>query len=96
MIFIDFIGYEGKLNRKGVEYWFYRKTKEALRLPVDIHKAIARQNPDVIIVHGMHFPLQVLLLRLITGRKSRIVIQDHGGGMKPAQRRRQKGPHSPY
>lgn len=80
VIFIDFIGYEGKLNRKGVEYWFYRKTKEALRLPVDIHKAIARQNPDVIIVHGMHFPLQVLLLRLITGRKSRIVIQDHGGG----------------
>jgi glycosyltransferase involved in cell wall biosynthesis len=80
VIFIDFIGYEGKLKRNGIEYWFYRKTKEALRLPVDIHRAVAKQNPDVIVVHGMRSPLQVLLLRLITGRKPRIVIQDHGGG----------------
>jgi glycosyltransferase involved in cell wall biosynthesis len=80
VIFIDFIGYEGKLKRNGIEYWFYRKTKEALRLPVDIHRAVAKQNPDVIVVHGMRSPLQVLSLRLISGRKSRIVIQDHGGG----------------
>lgn len=80
VIFIDFIGYEGKLKRNSIEYWFYRKTREALRLPIDIHRAIAKQNPDVIVVHGMRSPIQVLLLRLITGRKSRIVIQDHGGG----------------
>jgi glycosyltransferase involved in cell wall biosynthesis len=80
VIFIDFIGYEGRLKRNGIEYWFYKRTKEALRLPVDIHRAVAKQNPDVIVVHGMRSPLQVLLLRLITGRKSRIVIQDHGGG----------------
>lgn len=80
VIFIDFIGYEGKLRRNGIEYWFYRKTKEALRLPIDIHRIVAKQNPDAIIVHGMRSPLQVLLLRLITGRKPRIIIQDHGGG----------------
>jgi glycosyltransferase involved in cell wall biosynthesis len=80
VIFIDFIGYEGKLKRNDIEYWFYRRTKKALRLPVSIHRIIAKQNPDVIIVHGVRSPLQVLLLRLIAGRKPKIVVQDHGGG----------------
>ena len=80
VIFIDVIGYEGRLKRNGVEYWFYRRSKKALRLPTDIHRAIAKQKPDVIIVHGMRAPWQVLLLRLILGRKAKIVVQDHGGG----------------
>lgn len=80
VIFIDFIGYEGKLKRNGVEYWFYKRTKEALRLPISIHRDIAKQKPDVIVVHGMRSPWQVLLLRLVTGNKTKIVVQDHGGG----------------
>jgi glycosyltransferase involved in cell wall biosynthesis len=80
VIFIDFIGYEGKYKKNGVEYWFYRRSKKALRLPIDIHKAIAKQRPDVIIVHGMRAPWQVLLLRLIAGMKPKIIVQDHGGG----------------
>lgn len=80
VIFIDFIAHEGKLKRNGVEYWFYKRTKEALRLPIGIHRDIAKQKPDVIVVHGMRSPVQVLLLRLIAGRKPKIVVQDHGGG----------------
>src|SRR5688500_2667782 len=80
VIFIDFIGYEGKLKKNGVEYWFYKRAKEALQLPISIHRNIAKQKPDVIIVHGMRSPWQVLLLRLITGKKTKIVVQDHGGG----------------
>jgi glycosyltransferase involved in cell wall biosynthesis len=80
VIFIDFIGYEGKLKRNGVEYWFFRKTKKALRAPLNIHRIIAKQNPDVVVVHGMRSPLQVLLLRSAIGVEASIIVQDHGGG----------------
>jgi glycosyltransferase involved in cell wall biosynthesis len=80
VIFIDFIGYEGKIKRGNMEYWFCQKSKEALRLPFGINKAIAAQKPDAVVVHGMRSPLQVLFLRLAVGRKTKIVVQDHGGG----------------
>lgn len=85
VIFIDFIGYEGKVRNGDMEYWFYNKSKKALRFPFGINKAIAAQKPDMVIVHGMRSPLQVLLLRLALGKKTLIVVQDHGGGYFSSQ-----------
>src|SRR5690348_378670 len=40
-------------------------------------------RPDVVIVHGLHFALQTILLRLQLGRKVKIIVQHHGE--KPAK-----------
>lgn len=80
VIFIDFIGVEDKRKKRGIDYWFFRRSKQQLLFPLSIHKAVRKCNPDVVIVHGMRSPLPVLLLSLTVSRKCKIVIQDHGGG----------------
>lgn len=79
VIFIDFIHHNGTLRRNGLEYRFLKRSPRALRFPLSAHRMIARERPDVVIVHGMQFPLQVLQLRMWLPRKTRLVVQDHGG-----------------
>lgn len=83
VIFIDFINYNGSLERKGLEYRFLKRSRKALRLPWRIHRMIAREAPDVVIVHGMQFPLQLLSLSFFLENKCKLVVQDHGG--QPSQ-----------
>jgi hypothetical protein len=45
--------------------------------PLNLHRRILNQlKPDIIIVHGVHFPLQVLLLHR-SNKYTKIVIQHH-------------------
>lgn len=81
VIFIDFINYNGQLNNNGVNYWFQYKSQRALRFPWKAHLSIAKIKPDVVIVHGIQFSLQLILLRIFLNRKCKIVAQDHGGGI---------------
>lgn len=81
VIFVEFMNYTGKLKHNGVSYWFQKRSGNALRFPLDIHRAIAREKPDVVVVHGLHFPLQVMMLSAVLGRKCKIVVQDHGGSI---------------
>ncbi len=79
VIFIDFINYNGSFKRNGLEYRFLKCSRKALRLPWRVHRMIAREAPDVVIVHGMQFPLQLLSLNFFLDNKCKLVVQDHGG-----------------
>lgn len=71
------IQYSGVLKRNGVEYHFIERSGIEITFPLKLHRHILRElRPDIIIVHGFHFPLQVLLLnRAISSAK--IIIQHH-------------------
>jgi glycosyltransferase involved in cell wall biosynthesis len=71
------IQYSGVVNRNGVEYHFIDCSRSEIIFPIKLHRYVLRElKPDVIIVHGFHFPLQVLLLhRAISSAK--IIIQHH-------------------
>lgn len=77
VIFIEFIDHEGILKKEGVQYWFKWIAPRALHFPLALNKLIKRSKPDVVMVHGLLFPLQVILLRLVAGRKLKIVVQHH-------------------
>lgn len=79
VIFIDFIGYNGSIQKNGLEYRFLKRSRRALRLPWSVHRMIAAEDPDAVIVHGIQFPLQVLSLKWFLKKKCRLVVQDHGG-----------------
>lgn len=79
VIFIDFINYDGRVNNNGINYWFQKKSQHALQFPLRVHLSIAKTKPDVVIVHGIQFSLQLILLRIILNKKCKIVAQDHGG-----------------
>jgi glycosyltransferase involved in cell wall biosynthesis len=77
---IEQISYEGMYRLNGVEYHFKRfphKYKIARLFPLQQHRYMQQLQPDVIIVHGLHFALQTILLRLQLGKKIKIIVQHH-------------------
>lgn len=77
IISIEAINYEGKLLQNGVNYKFMRFSKLGLKFPFKLHAAIQQLEPDVVFIHGLHFPLQVMQLRLFLGKNVKIIVQHH-------------------
>lgn len=91
VISIEQIDYEGEYKKDGVEYQFMRFSKNELEFPFRLHQHIKSQKPDVVVIQSLHFPFQVIQLRLLLGRKVRIIVQNHAeqpfmGQKKYAQR----------
>lgn len=74
---IHCINYSGTLVKGGVEYHFLKGKDNRFSTASGINKYVAALRPDVIIVHGLHFPLQVISLQQKVSRNVRIVIQHH-------------------
>jgi glycosyltransferase involved in cell wall biosynthesis len=83
VIFLEFINAETEIKRAGIHYYFKRKSKLATLFPFGLNKFISNLKPDVVVVHGLMYPLQIILLRRALGRKVKIVVQHHAE--KPLQ-----------
>ena len=77
---IHCINFKGILNRDGVKYHFLKLEKYETIISFGINRYVSALNPDVVLVHGMHFPLQVLFLRKQLGPHVKIVMQNHAEG----------------
>ncbi len=71
------IDFKGTITRRNVTYYFPRIGRLGLVLPFRFNTFVKRLNPDVIIVHGLIFPWQVLLLRAQIGGRVKIIMQHH-------------------
>ncbi|HVS97511.1 MAG TPA: glycosyltransferase family 4 protein [Puia sp.] len=87
VISIEQIDHNGRLERNGVDYHFLRPRKKKVYFPGRLHRYIKALSPDVIVVHGMHSPLQVLQLRAKVGRRARIILQNHADQPGSGKRR---------
>lgn len=75
---IHCINYTGILEKDGAEYHFLKQHWIQFLLPVSIHRYVSKLDPDIVVVHGFHFPWQVLCLRWQLEKKSvKIVVQHH-------------------
>jgi len=77
VISIEQIDFKGKYRFNGVNTYFLNYGPKTVRFPLRMHRFVRGLEPDVVIVHGLHFPLQVILLRLALGRRTRILLQSH-------------------
>ncbi|HWZ13959.1 MAG TPA: glycosyltransferase family 4 protein [Mucilaginibacter sp.] len=77
VISIEQIDFEGQLIYKGVQYYFKRFSKLARRFPFKLHYFIKKRQPDVVFIQGLHYPLQVIQLRLTLRKKVKIIVQNH-------------------
>lgn len=68
------------LNREGVTYFFLRLLPGENWLPFRLHGKVRTWRPDVVIVHGLIFPWQVILLRLQLGKRAKIFVHHHKEG----------------
>jgi glycosyltransferase involved in cell wall biosynthesis len=74
---IEQINYQGKLQRNGVAYHFLNFKKPRLYFPRKLHHFIKKLGPDVVLVNGLIFPLQLIQLRWSLGKKVKIIVQHH-------------------
>jgi glycosyltransferase involved in cell wall biosynthesis len=77
VISIEQIDYEGEYKKDGVQYYFKRFSQRSLLFPWKLHSFIKRQKPDIVVIQSLHYPLQVIQLRLRLGGKVKIIIQNH-------------------
>lgn len=68
------ISYTGSYRKSGVTYHFMPQREKVVRFPWRMHRRISRLDPDVVMVNGFIFPLQILQLRLAVGRRARILV----------------------
>lgn len=77
VISIEQINYEGELTRNGVQYKFLDFRKRKLYFPLKLHRYIKSLHPDVVLVHGLHFPFQIIQLRRTLGNSVLLIVQNH-------------------
>ncbi|WP_158992524.1 glycosyltransferase family 4 protein [Mucilaginibacter sp. L196] len=77
VISIEQINYEGSCFKYGVHYQFLRLSAFERLVPLKLHRYILSHKPDVIVIQGLHFPLQVIQLGLLNRKKVKIIAQHH-------------------
>jgi len=90
------INYEGIYNQKDVHYHFVRFKERKKHFSLQINQYVKKLNPDIVIVHGLHQPLQLIQLRLVLPGSVKIMVQHHAekpmpGIKKYAQRLADQG-----
>lgn len=80
--YVGQINYSGEYSNNGVKYYFLNPLKKKSLFHHRLHRLVKRLNPDIVVVYGLHFPLQVLQLRLRLNKKVKIIAQHHAD--KPA------------
>src|SRR5215207_5424969 len=68
---------ETSLIVEGVPYYFFRTRNRSWYIPFKTHRLVKSQQPDIILVEGFIFPLQVLFLRTLVGKHCVIIAQHH-------------------
>jgi glycosyltransferase involved in cell wall biosynthesis len=71
---IEQINYDGRLTQNGVTYHFLNFKKKKLWFPGKLHRYIKNLKPDILFVNGFIFPVQIMQLRKILGRKVKIIV----------------------
>lgn len=74
---IHLINYDGMLVRNNVEYHFRKLKKWKLIFPLGLHRYVSNLKPDVVMIHSLRYPWQVLWLYIKLGRKIRLWAIHH-------------------
>jgi glycosyltransferase involved in cell wall biosynthesis len=75
--FIMHAGFKAQDEYRGVKYYIFKGINKFFFLPFLSSRFIAQYKPDLVLVQGLGFPVQVLLLRLFNPHV-KILVQHHG------------------
>ena len=75
---VKHINYEGTRVADGIEYVFFKRRNNFFQIPFRTNSWIKKQQPNLVLVQGTIFPLQVIALRMQLGKKVVIALQHHG------------------
>ncbi len=75
---IKHMNFEGVRYLGAVKCSFFHSRTRYWHIPFKTHHYIREQQPDIVLVQGLIFPLQVIALKIELGKQVKIVIQHHG------------------
>lgn len=78
VILVKHLTTEAATENEGIRYRFFRRSNSFWQIPSATHRFIASEKPDIVLVQGFIFPLQVMALRKAVGKGCRILLQHHG------------------
>lgn len=76
--FVKHLNYEGTENINDIRYTFFKSRNHFWYIPFKTHRYIKREQPDIVLVEGLTFPLQLMMLKFQSGKKVKIIAQHHG------------------
>jgi len=79
---IKHLDYEGTQTINGITYSGFKSRNSFWHIPFTSIRHIKKQQPDVVIVQGLIFPLQLIVLKLLLKKQTVLLVQHHGE--KPA------------
>jgi glycosyltransferase involved in cell wall biosynthesis len=71
---IEQIAFNGTIRRGNVEFYFLSPKGNELSTCLYVNAHIKKLNPDVVLVNGLIFPMQVVQLRMLLGKKVKIIL----------------------
>jgi len=75
---VKHLNYEGTRMVDGIEYAFFKRRNNFSQIPFRTNLWVKKQQPDLVLVQGFIFPLQLIALKMTLGKKVIIVLQHHG------------------
>ncbi len=77
-IVIKHTSFKAGYTHHHVPYYFEKGSNSFFHFPLPAILLLRKISPDIVIVQGMTFPWQVILLRLFIRRHARVIVQHHG------------------
>lgn len=75
VISIQQIDYKGEYDKAGVKYYF--KRFKSSYFPSRLHQFIKSIAPDVVVVQSFNHPLEIIQLRFLLGKRTKIIVHNH-------------------
>lgn len=76
--FFDQALVEGSFVHNGIEHLYTKKRIQSSLIPSFRQlRALKKYDPDYILLHGLHFPHIILLMRFFLKKETKIIVQDH-------------------
>jgi glycosyltransferase involved in cell wall biosynthesis len=72
---IKHLAYEGAYQRNEIHYRFFRGCNSFWKIPFTTHRFLRKEKPDIVLVQGFIYPLQVIALRIAVGSNCKIILQ---------------------
>lgn len=76
--FVKHLNYEAIEKIDGIQYAFFKRKNNFWSVPFKTHRYIKDQKPDIIMIEGLVFPLQLMMLKWKLGKRVKIIAQYHG------------------
>jgi glycosyltransferase involved in cell wall biosynthesis len=77
VINIKQINYEGDCIHKSVHYYFVNFYKQETPFPGKLNRFVKTLEPDIVLVQGLHNPLQLIQLAVRLNKTAKIIVQHH-------------------